>query len=104
MNTRIGLSRRDMIHSAAAGGLMLGAPLQARAANPGKAKAVIQIWMLEPTNLHHRTHKRRRDINYATWNHVFSIMLCVTTAGYRKTCPKNERLREQKGGEGRQFE
>lgn len=42
-----GMSRRDAIQcgAAAAGGLALGAPLQASAVKPGKAKAVIQIWM-----------------------------------------------------------
>ena len=40
-------SRRDMLGYAAAGagGLMLGSPMQAAAMKPGKAKAVIQIWM-----------------------------------------------------------
>jgi hypothetical protein len=41
------LSRRDMLGYTAAGaaGLALGAPQQAAAVKPGKAKAVIQIWM-----------------------------------------------------------
>lgn len=41
------LTRRDLMRYSAAGvgGLMLGSPLQASAVSPGKAKAVIQIWM-----------------------------------------------------------
>ncbi len=41
------LTRRDMLRYSAAGigGLALGAPLQTSAIEPGKAKAVIQIWM-----------------------------------------------------------
>ena len=41
------LTRRDMLRYSAAGigGLALGSPLQASAVKPGKAKAVIQIWM-----------------------------------------------------------
>lgn len=41
------LTRREMLGytAAGAGGLMLGSPLQASAMKPGKAKAVIQIWM-----------------------------------------------------------
>ncbi len=41
------VSRREMLRNsaAAAGGLMLGAPLQASAMKAAKAKAVIQIWM-----------------------------------------------------------
>lgn len=43
----LNISRRDAVGMAAAGagGLMLGSPLQAAAAKPGKAKSVIQIWM-----------------------------------------------------------
>ncbi|MDH3981847.1 MAG: DUF1501 domain-containing protein [Kiritimatiellaceae bacterium] len=46
-NRRIELSRRQMLgySAAGAGGLMLGSPLQASAMKPGKAKAIIQIWM-----------------------------------------------------------
>lgn len=46
-NNRNELSRREMLGytAAAASGLMLGSPLQASAVKPGKAKAVIQIWM-----------------------------------------------------------
>lgn len=41
------ITRRDMLGYTAAGlgGLTLGSPLQASAVKPGKAKAVIQIWM-----------------------------------------------------------
>jgi uncharacterized protein (DUF1501 family) len=41
------ISRRDLLRYTAAGvgGMALGAPLKAAAAKPGKAKAVIQIWM-----------------------------------------------------------
>jgi hypothetical protein len=44
---RINVSRRDALGMAAAGagGLMLGSPLEAATLKPGKAKAVIQIWM-----------------------------------------------------------
>jgi len=42
------ITRRDMLRysvAAGLGGLALGSPLQAAAVKPGKAKAVIQIWM-----------------------------------------------------------
>lgn len=41
------ISRRDMLRYTAAGmgGMVLGAPFQASAVKPAKAKAVIQIWM-----------------------------------------------------------
>jgi hypothetical protein len=41
----IEFSRREMLVAAGAGGLALGAPLQASSVPTGKAKAVIQIWM-----------------------------------------------------------
>ncbi len=46
-NELFNLTRRDMLRYSAAGigGLALGSPLQASAVKPGKAKAVIQIWM-----------------------------------------------------------
>lgn len=54
-NNRNELSRREMLGytAAAASGLMLGSPLQASAVKPGKAKAVIQIWMgaVHPTSI-----------------------------------------------------
>jgi hypothetical protein len=47
LNALSDLTRRDMLRYSAAGigGMALGAPLQASAVKPGKAKAVIQIWM-----------------------------------------------------------
>jgi len=47
LNILSNLTRRDMVRYSAAGigGMTLGSPLQASALKPGKAKAVIQIWM-----------------------------------------------------------
>jgi hypothetical protein len=47
LNMLNNLTRRDVLRYSAAGigGLSLGSPLQASAMKPGKAKAVIQIWM-----------------------------------------------------------
>lgn len=47
MKTPNNLTRRDMLRLSAAGigGMTLGSPLSASAMKPGKAKAVIQIWM-----------------------------------------------------------
>jgi len=54
LNMLSNLTRRDMLRYSAAGigGMALGSPLQASAVKPGKAKAVIQIWMWGgPTHL-----------------------------------------------------
>ncbi len=45
LNGQVELSRRNMLLAAGASGLALGAPLQASAVRPAKAKSVIQIWM-----------------------------------------------------------